>query len=97
MKKSYNSQFKSRVALEALRGELTIAEIAGKYQIHPNLVTQWKRKLQASASDVFMTKAERKTENKPYTEDTIAMTSSIRTTIHYFQVLSAFSHFQQPT
>ena len=65
MKKSYNSQFKSRVALEALRGELTIAEIAGKYQIHPNLVTQWKRKLQASASDVFMTKAERKTENKP--------------------------------
>ena len=38
MKKTYNSKFKSRVALEALRGELTVAEIAGKYQIHPNLV-----------------------------------------------------------
>ena len=36
MKKSYDSKFKSRVALEALRGELTVAEIAGKYQIHPN-------------------------------------------------------------
>ena len=33
MKKSYDSKFKSRVALEALRGELTVAEIAGKYQL----------------------------------------------------------------
>jgi transposase-like protein len=30
--------FKSRMALEALRGDLTVAEITGKYQFHPNLV-----------------------------------------------------------
>ena len=48
MKKSYDSKFKSRVALEALRRDLTVAEIAGKYQIHPNLVQQWKKKLQES-------------------------------------------------
>ena len=69
MKKSYDSKFKSRVALEALRGEQTIAEIAGKYQIHPNLVVQWKKKLQESAPDVFQTKVERKGETKAYTED----------------------------
>ena len=63
MKKSYDRKFKSRVALKALRGDLTVAEIAGKYQIHPNLVQQWKKKLQKSASDVFMTKAERKAGN----------------------------------
>ena len=34
MRKSYDSKFKSRVALEAMRGELTIAEIASKYQVH---------------------------------------------------------------
>lgn len=45
MKKSYDSKFKSRVALEALRGELTVAEIAEKYQVHPNQVQQWKKKL----------------------------------------------------
>ena len=77
MKKSYDSKFKSRVVLEALRGELTVAEIAGKYQIHLNLVQQWKKKLQESASDVFMTKAERKSENKPYTEP-----HAERSTIH---------------
>ena len=68
MKKSYDSKFKSRVALEALRGELTVAEIAGKYQVHPNQVQQWKKKLMEGASDIFQSKAERK-ESKPYTED----------------------------
>lgn len=56
---------------EAPRGELTIVEIAGKYQIPPNLVQQWKKKLQESAADCFLTKAERKAENKPYTEDNL--------------------------
>ena len=68
MKKSYDSKFKSRVALEALRGELTVAEIAGKYQVHPNQVQQWKKKLMEGASEIFQSKVERK-ENKPYTED----------------------------
>ena len=65
---SIASLFKSRVALEALRGELTVAEIAGKYQVHPNQVQQWKKKLMEGASEIFQSKAERK-ENKPYTED----------------------------
>ena len=64
MKKSYDSKFKSRVALEALRGELTVAEIAGKYQVHPNQVQQWKKKLMEGASEIFQSKAERK-ESKP--------------------------------
>ena len=40
MEKSYDSKFKSRVALDALRGELTVAESAGKYLIHQNQVRQ---------------------------------------------------------
>jgi len=52
MKKSYDSKFKSRVALEAIRGEKSIAEIAGEYNIHPNLVAQWKKKLMEASSDV---------------------------------------------
>lgn len=69
MKKSYDSKFKSRVALEALRGDQTIAEIAGKYQVHPNLVVQWKKKLVGGATDIFMSKGERKGPAKLYTED----------------------------
>lgn len=70
MKKTYDSKFKSRVALEAVRGDLTIAEIASKYQVHPNQVHNWKKRLMEGASDIFMSTSERKSEQKkPYTED----------------------------
>jgi transposase len=39
----YAAEFKSKVALAALREEATIAEIAAKYGIHPNQVSEWKR------------------------------------------------------
>jgi len=38
MKKSYGIMFKAQVALEAIRGDRTISEIASEYNIHPNLV-----------------------------------------------------------
>ena len=70
MRKTYDSKFKSRVALEAMRGELTIAEIASKYQVHPNQVQSWKKRLQEGATEIFMNASERKAENKKlYTED----------------------------
>lgn len=68
MKKNYDSKFKSRVALEAIQGMRSIAEIASEHNIHPNLVGQWKRKLLLDSADVFATKAEKQQENK-YSED----------------------------
>ena len=47
---------------------LTVAAITGKYQIHPNQVQQWKKKLMEGASEIFQSKANQK-ENKSYTED----------------------------
>jgi len=70
MKKTYSSQFKSKVALEALQGDKTLAEIAGKYQVHANQVQQWKKKLLDNAEGIFATAAERKKNSpKMYTED----------------------------
>ena len=39
---THDTRLKSRVALEAIKGESTIAEIANKYQIHQSLVSKWK-------------------------------------------------------
>jgi len=69
MKKTYGSKFKSQVALEALQGDRTIAEIASEYNIHPNLVSQWKNKLLSEASDVFATKKEKQEANQFTEED----------------------------
>ena len=39
----YLAEFKARVALDAIRGEHTLAELAAKHGVHPNLISQWKR------------------------------------------------------
>ena len=42
-RKRYTADFKAKVALEAIREELTTAELAKKYDIHPTMITGWKR------------------------------------------------------
>jgi transposase-like protein len=53
IRKHYSADFKARVALEAVRGERTIIEIASAHSVHPNQVTQWKKLLEGEASTVF--------------------------------------------
>lgn len=52
-KKKLTPEFKAKVALEALQENLTVAEIARKYEISPSAVTKLKEELLASASQVF--------------------------------------------
>lgn len=42
-RKRYSADFKARVAVEAIKGHLTINELASQFGVHPNLVTQWKK------------------------------------------------------
>lgn len=44
-RRQFSTQFKAREALEAMRGELTMAELAKKYDVHPSMVAGWKRRL----------------------------------------------------
>jgi len=52
-RRKHRPSFKAKVALEALKGEQTIAEIASRYEVHPNLVTKWKKALQDEAASIF--------------------------------------------
>ena len=42
-RRKFSAEFKAKVALEALSGELTLAELASKYDVHPTQITGWKR------------------------------------------------------
>lgn len=44
-RKRYAAEFKAKLALEVIKGERTLAEIASDAQIHPNLLMQWRRQL----------------------------------------------------
>ena len=52
-RRNFTNHFKAKVALEALRGDRTIQEIAAKHQVHPNQVSQWKRQTVEGIADVF--------------------------------------------
>jgi transposase len=55
-RRQYSPSFKAKVALEALRGEKTIAELAAQYEIHPNQIMQWKKSLADQAANLFVNK-----------------------------------------
>jgi transposase len=45
--------FKAKVALAAIKGDKTLAELAEHFDVHPNQISEWKQQLQESAPDVF--------------------------------------------
>jgi transposase-like protein len=52
-RRTHSSDFKSKVALEAIKERRTVSEIASDYQIHPNQVTLWKNQLVENLGTVF--------------------------------------------
>lgn len=52
-RRRFSADYKFRVALEAAKGQQTLSELASKYGLHANQISQWKRQLLESGADVF--------------------------------------------
>ncbi len=63
-RKNYGAEFKAKVALEAIRGELTVAELVAKHGVHQTLINTWKRQALEGMSGIFSGKAEAKAAEK---------------------------------
>ncbi|RII26045.1 MAG: hypothetical protein CXR30_16935 [Geobacter sp.] len=49
----YSAEFKAKVALAAITGQKTLAELASEYKVHPTQISNWKQELIENASDLF--------------------------------------------
>lgn len=63
-RRRHSSEFKARVALEALKGQKTLNELASEFGVHPVQIAQWKRQLLDASADVFESSASRRGERE---------------------------------
>jgi transposase len=56
-RRNHTPAFKAKVALAALKGDKTLADLAQQFDVHPNRITQWKAQLQEGAAGVFGSEA----------------------------------------
>jgi transposase-like protein len=52
-RRNHTPAFKAKVALAAIKGDRTLAELAEQFDVHPNQITSWKAQLEGGAADVF--------------------------------------------
>ena len=58
-RRTFSAEFKARVALEALVGDKTLAELSARHGVHPNMIAAWKRQAKESMPEIFSKKTSR--------------------------------------
>lgn len=75
-RRNHNAKFKAKVALEAVKGNRTIGEIADEFELHSNQVTSWKKQLCDDIESIFES-ANSKKEEPDHCEDVEALQAKI--------------------
>ena len=64
IRRRHSASFKAKVALEAIKEEKTISQLASEYEVHPNQIRQWKKRLLTEAADIFSSRREKEARNQ---------------------------------
>lgn len=59
-RRNHSAAFKAKVALAAIKGDQTLAQMAERFDVHPNQITQWKGELLQRAAEVFATATDKR-------------------------------------
>lgn len=68
MRRHHDSAFKAKVALEAIKGEKTMAQISSEYGVHPNQIRQWRKHLLSELPGLFSDKRQKADKDREEVE-----------------------------
>jgi transposase len=68
-RKKYSKELKSRIALDAIKGQKTMSELASEYGVHSNQISIWKKQLLEAAPDIFTRGKDKEAEKKEVERD----------------------------
>ena len=70
-RRKFSAAFKTKVALEAIKEKETLQQLASKFEVHANQITQWKREFLESAEDIFSKKKSEEKVNEEKEKDAL--------------------------
>ena len=86
-RRNHTAAFKAKVALAALKGDKTLAELVEKYDVHGSQITQWKTQLLEGAIGVFLSPAEKRgTEHGPTAKEMQAKIGQLALEVDFLEV-----------
>ena len=68
-RRNHSAAFKAKVALAAVKGDKTIAELSSLYQVHPNQIHNWKKQLLEQAGEVFESSDDKRRDHSAEVQD----------------------------
>ena len=68
-RKKHSKELKARIALDAIKGQKTMSELASEYGVHSNQIGRWKKQLLESAPDIFTGGKDKEAEKKEVERD----------------------------
>lgn len=63
-RRKFSAAFKAKVAIEALKEQKTLAQLAKQFELHPNQISQWKQELQSQSAQIFSSKRKKEQEEE---------------------------------
>ena len=68
-RKKHSNELKARIALDAIRGQKTMSELASEYGVHANQISRWKKQLLEAAPDIFTRGKDKEAEKNEVERD----------------------------
>lgn len=84
-RKRHTPEFKAKVALEALREEKTVNQIASEYEVHAAQVSQWKKQALEKIADGFRSKSQKKKEEGPSKEELFGQIGQLKVELDWLK------------